>query len=346
MKEQTHEIALVGAGPVGIELAVAMKKAGLDYVHFDSGQVGQSIYWFAPQTRFFSSNERISIAGVPLQTADQGKSTREQYLAYLRSIVQMFDLQIRTYERVEEIACQEDGGFLLRTCSMRGQASWRVRKLVLAVGGTAGPKRLGIPGEEQSNVHHSFHDPHLYFRNRVLIIGGRNSAIEAAIRCYHVGADVSISYRGAAFDQHHIKYWLYPEANGLTTSGKIKGHFNTVPVRIDGTKVTLRDVHTGELTVIDTDFVLVLIGFKADMTLAKMAGVRLSRDLEVPEVAESTMQTNVPGCFIAGTAIAGTQDQFRVFIENCHVHTDRIIAELTGKHVKTNRPTEYQRPES
>ena len=172
--------------------------------------------------------------------------------------------------------------------------------------------------------------PNVYFRNRLLIVGGGNSAVEAAIRCYHVGAQVSISYRGAAFSAQHIKYWLYPEANGLTSSGKIGGLFNTVPVKIDGSCVTLRDVNTGQLKTVETDFVLVLIGFEADMTLPKLAGVALSPDLHTPDFNEMTMQTNVTGCYIAGTAVAGTQDQFRVFIENCHVHTDRILCRTHG----------------
>src|SRR5438094_1894074 len=95
---QRAEVGIIGAGPIGIELAVALKRAGVDYIHIDARQIGYTISWFAPQTRFFSSNERIAIAGVPLQTLDQAKATREEYLAYLRSVVQQFDLQIRTYE--------------------------------------------------------------------------------------------------------------------------------------------------------------------------------------------------------------------------------------------------------
>src|ERR1700689_3154231 len=103
------EVAIVGAGPIGIELAVALKRAGIDYLHFDAKQIGYTISWFAPQTRFFSSNERIAIAGVPLQTVDQSKATREEYLSYLRSIVQQFDLKINTYEPVARIDKREDG---------------------------------------------------------------------------------------------------------------------------------------------------------------------------------------------------------------------------------------------
>lgn len=340
-----REIALVGAGPVGIEVAVALKKAGLDYVHFDAGQVGQTVYNFPSQTRFFSSSERIAIAGVPLQTIDQGKCTREQYLAYLRGIVQMHDLPIHTYERVESIQ-RQDESFLLETEHLHGKSLWRVRKLILSTGGTARPRWLDIPGEDQPNVHHHFVDPHVYFRRKVLVVGGRNSAVEAAIRCYHAGAEVAFSYRRDKFDSNHIKYWLYPEITGLTHSGKIAGHFNTVPTRFEMGMVSLRDVVTGKESQIEADFLLVLIGYCADMRLAEMAGVELQGDLQCPLIDQHTMQTNVPGVFIAGTAVAGTQDQFRIFIENCHDHCEKIVATLQGKKPHAHRVVEYLRPES
>src|SRR5918995_6310830 len=94
------DVAIIGAGPIGLEMAVALKRAGVDYLHLEAKQIAYTISWYAPQTRFFSSNERIAIAGVPLQTADGSKSTREQYLAYLRTVVDLYDLQVNTYEPV------------------------------------------------------------------------------------------------------------------------------------------------------------------------------------------------------------------------------------------------------
>ena len=343
--ETNVRIALVGAGPVGIEIGVALKKAGLDYVHLDAGQVGQTIFGFAPATRFFSSNERIAIAGVPLQTPDQTKCTREQYLSYLRSIVQQFDLQIRTYERVTSIVRESDG-FALSTESIHGLNRYRIKKLILATGGTAGPRKLGIAGEDQNNVHHWFTDPHRYFRRKVLIVGGKNSAVEAALRCHHAGAYVSLSYRRPALDAAHIKYWLYPEISGLTKAGRIVAHWGTVPVAISGPSVTLRDVQSGAERTIETDFVLLQIGFHADMSLARMAGVQLIGEREIPKFNEATMETNVPGVPCRRHFVGGTQDQFQLFIENCHIHSQRIIAALTGQAAPAVMPVEYLRPES
>src|SRR3954453_2626102 len=142
----TTDVAIVGAGPIGIELAVALKQAGVDYVHFDAKQIGYTISWFAPQTKFFSSNGRIATAGVPVQTADQSKATREDYLAYLRSVVTQFDLKINTYEPLTRIE-RKESGFVLTTRPSAGERKTHAKRLVLVSGGTDHPRRLDIPGE-------------------------------------------------------------------------------------------------------------------------------------------------------------------------------------------------------
>jgi len=343
---QTTDVALVGAGPIGLELAVALKRARIDFLHFDAGQIGQTIYSFPAQTRFFSSNDRIGIAGLPLQTRDQSKATREEYLAYLRSVVGHFDLDVRTFERVESVTPRDAGGFTLATRSAAGEHRYGAGRVVLATGGTARPNRLGIPGEDLPHVSHVLEDPHKYFRRRVLVVGGKNSAVEAAIRCYHAGARVAISYRRPAFDPAHVKYWLLPELNGRIEREEIEGHLATVPVAIHPTHVTLEFV-SGEATRLDVpaDFVLAAVGYVADMALFRSAGVRLTGADEAPVFDEHTMETDVPGLYVAGTAVAGTQTSYKVFLENCHVHVDRITAALTGARPPAS-PPEPLMPES
>src|SRR3954464_10628511 len=160
MHESSTDVALIGAGPIGIELAVALKRAGIDYVHFDAKQIGYTISWFPPQTKFFSSNARIAIAGVPLQTADQSKATREEYLAYLRSIVLQYDLKINTYEPLSGVEKQSDGTIKITTLRRDGGKSYRVKKLTLCPGGTDHPRRLNIPGEDLPHKSHYFHEVH------------------------------------------------------------------------------------------------------------------------------------------------------------------------------------------
>jgi thioredoxin reductase (NADPH) len=345
------DVAVVGAGPIGLEMAIALKKAGYDYIQLDARQIGYTISWFAPQTRFFSSNERIAIAGMPLQTIDQGKATREEYLAYLRGIVQLYDLHVRTYEPVVRINRVADG-FEMETRKGAGGAGgpggrqlYHARRVVLCTGGTDRPRLLNIPGEDLPHVDHYFKDPHQFFRKRLLIVGGKNSAVEAALRCHQAGANVSISYRRDKLDPNSIKYWLLPEINGLISSGKIAAFFNAIPCEITDSIVKLKNTVTGGISTESFDFVLLLIGYEADMTLLRCAGVELNGSCQIPTYSPQTMETNVPGLYVAGCAIGGTQDKYAVFLENCHVHIPRIMAHLSGEAAEVAAPI-YARPET
>src|SRR4051812_26565249 len=334
----TRDVAIIGAGPVGIEMAVALKRHDISYVQVEAKQVGSTMFWWPPMTRWFSSNERIAIAGVPLQTVDQGKASREDYLRYLRGVVEQFDLEVKTFEPVVGVEKQGGGGFVVSTSPRRGKQQYRVQRIILATGGTALPRRLNVPGEDLPHVSHYMGDPHEYFRKRVLILGGRNSAVEAALRVHQVGADVTISYRGDQFAAKSIKYWLYPEIMGLIRSGRIRAHFNTVlsEITASGAKLSSCDEsrplfgNPGSSFNVPADFVLLMVGYIADMSLAKMAGVELVGENEIPVFNEQTMETNVSGVYIAGTATGGTQARYRIFLENCHIHIDRILASIIG----------------
>ena len=330
-----YDLAIIGAGPIGIELAVACKKQGVDYIQFDAKQVGYTMSWWAPQTRWFSSNERISIAGVPLLTPDQNKATREQYLAYLRMIVEQFDLHIHTYEPVTGLRRDDDrDAFALQTAPAAGPRTYRARRVVLAVGGTDFPRKLGVPGEDLPHVSHYFHEPHTYFRKRVVIVGGKNSAVEAALRCHHAGAAVALVHRRAQLPERSIKYWLTPEITGLLHNGRVEGHFNSVVTRITPTHVHLARTDDGHSPVdrsdeqVPADFVLLLVGYLQDKSLLRNAGVDLNGSSDAPLYDPTTMQTNVPGLYLAGTAVGGTQERYHVFLENCHVHVERIMRTL------------------
>jgi len=320
---------IVGAGPLGIELAVAFKRAGIDYVQVEAGQIGQAMLAWPPMTRWFSSSDRIAIAGVPIQSVSQEKCTREEYLAYLRGVVMQFDLDIRTYERTLRIS-RGHNEFAVMTRTRAGKVRSRIaRYVVLTTGGMAAPNRLGVHGEDLPHVSHVLADPHTYFRRDVLIVGGRNSAVEAALRLHHAGARVTMSYRGATLGGG-VKYWLRPEIEYLIEKARIKSYFESVPIVILPDRVELRAAG-GDQIEVPADFVLLMIGYLADMSLFSQAGVELTGDRKVPTYDKQTMQTNVPGLFVAGTAIAGTQRSgVRVFLENCHVHVDRIVAAITG----------------
>ena len=333
---------MVGAGPIGIELAVALKRAAISYAHVDAGQIGSTISWYAPQTHFFSSPERIAIAGVPLQTLDQSKATREEYLAYVRAVVLQFDLAIETYERVTSIVRRDDGAFAVTTHGRRGGRERIANKVVLAIGDMHRPRLLGVPGEDLPHVSHYFADPHTYFRRRVLIVGGRNSAVEAAIRCVRVGAEVTLSYRRAELDADHIKFWLYPELRGLIRDERITFLPATSIREIRSDAVILGPAEQR----IEVDAVLLLTGYEQDSTLFEEAGITLDGPHRRPRFDERTMETNVPGIYVAGTAVAGTQASgVKAFIETSHIHVERIMAALTGTSAPSARPA-YEMPET
>ena len=347
-----YEVMVVGAGPIGLELAVALKRAGLDYAQLDAGQVGSTISWWAPGTRFFSSPERIEIAGVPLVTPTQDKATREEYLAYLRQVAAQFRLRVDTRERVVDLR-RTDEGFALETESARhGRRTRRAVKVVLAIGDMHRPRLIGVPGEGLPHVSHYLRDPHEYFGRRVLIVGGKNSAVEAAIRLHRVGARVTISYRGAEFSDR-VKYWLRPELLWLIKKDAIGFLPRTVVREIEPDRVVLEELGEGGgpgRTFDETpDDVLLLTGYEQDATLFERAGVELEGQNRAPVHSRRTMETNVPGLFVAGTAAAGTQvGGVKVFIETSHVHVRRIVTALTGEAVSDEElaDPEYSLPES
>lgn len=325
---ESHQVAIIGAGPIGLELAVAFKQAGIDYVQFDAAQIGSTIAWYPPQMLFHSSSDRLALAGMPIQTANQQKITREEFLAYLRALVQQFGLTVRTYERVMGIEKLRGGGFELRTATLAGEHRTRVEQIVLAIGAFHAPRLIDVPGEDLPHVTHHFGDPHQYFGTRLLIVGGRNSAVEAAVRCHRAGADVTISYRGADFDPKVVKFWLLPEVRALIRDGHVRFLPQTSVIEIRTASVVLS---SGE---IPADFVLLMTGYRQDPKLFDMLGVKLEGVAREPVHDPETMETNVPGVFIAGTAVAGTPPRkVSVIVETCHVHVPRIVAAIRGQRV-------------
>ncbi len=329
------KVAIVGAGPIGLELAASLKRAGVDYFHFDARQIGYTMSWWPRNTYFFSTTERIEIAGIPAQTLTQQRMTGEEYLAYLRGVVEQLDLQVHTYEPVVSIERQESG-FLLHTRPQTGEKCYSCEKVVLAIGDMHRPNLLGIPGEDLPHVSHYFEDPHKYFRKRLLIVGGRNSAVEAALRCWRGGSQVTLSYRRAEFDESIVKSHILPDLKTQIELGNIGFLPCSQPAAILPGEVVLEQAVDGEpgglrRIVQPADFVLLNTGFVADTRLFEIAGVNLVGEQHAPEFNPDTMETNAPGIYVAGTAAAGTQKRYRLFIENCHEHVGKIVQALTGR---------------
>ncbi len=330
-----REVAIIGAGPIGIELAVCLKREGVDYVHFDARQIGYTMSWYPRNTNFFSTTERLELAGVPIQNNHEQRITGEDYLAYLRGIVELFDLQVNTYEPVTSLV-RQDGVFELITRTLAGSRTYRSRRVVIAIGDMERPNLLNIPGEDLPHVSHYFRDPHDYFRKRLLIVGGRNTAVEAALRCWRAGARVTISYRQPWFNEKTVKHWLLPDLQAQIEVGTIRFLPETLPVEITPTCVELARTQNGQplsgpTLQHETDFVLLATGYRGDQSLLEMAGVELSGENRVPVHNPDTMETNAPGLYLAGTVAAGIQQRYTLFIENCHAHAGKITRAITGR---------------
>jgi len=331
------DVAIIGAGPIGIELAIALKHAGVRFALIDAGNVGSTFLWWAPGTRFFSSPERIAVAGVRLVTANQDKATREEYLAYLRGVVQQFDVTVTSGVRITRI---ERRGEMYQLAS-DGRAALRASRIVLAIGNMHKPRLLGVPGEDRPHVSHYLRDPHEYFGRRVLIVGGKNSAVEAAIRLHRVGARVAISYRGEAFDPKRVKYWLRPELEWLIQKRRIEFLPRTEVESIDDVGVRLRSSGSSGSSVQPVDDVLLLTGYVQDSALFEQCGVTLEGDERTPSHDAKSMRTNAPGISVAGTAVGGSQRRARLFIENTHVHVQRIVRDIAGVDVPWKVEADY-----
>ncbi len=331
------QVAIVGAGPTGVELAVALSKAGIPFLLFDARQIGHTISWWPKHTRFYSSSERIAMPGIPLTIFDQAHPTNDDYLAYLRGVVQEYGIRVNAYEKVTAIVRRDSGGFDLSTETKGEHRQYQADFVVLATGGMAGPRMLGIPGEDLPHVSHYLHDPHDYFQQELLVVGGRNSAVEYALRCWRAGAKVTLSYRKQDLLTNPIKPALKQDIETVIRENKLKFLPGTIPVKIDSKVVVLAETDQegnpipGKESRLAFDFVLLCTGYQADMTLFKQIGVELLDAEQTPNHDLETMETNIPNVFVLGTAAGGTQSKFMHFIETSHVHIPKILAVIQSR---------------
>ncbi|MFP4622603.1 MAG: YpdA family putative bacillithiol disulfide reductase [Gemmatimonadota bacterium] len=311
------DLAIVGAGPTGLSAAVAAKQAGLTAVVFDKGCLVRSITLYPTYATFFSTADRLEIGGVPFITPGD-KPTRTDALKYYRRVATEFALDLRLYEEVVSIRGSKDD-FRLRTRPMNGeQRVLRARNLVVAVGYAGQPNYMGVPGEDLPKVHHYYAEAHPYYDQDVIIIGAGNSAVEAALDCYRAGARVALVHFLDRLDRG-VKPWIRPDIENRLEKGEIRGLWNTRVAEILPDRVRLRQEETGAEWEVKNDFVLAMTGYRPDPSLLRELGVTVPDDTLIPAHDQETMQTDVPGVFIAGVVAGGNRPD-RVFIEDGRHH--------------------------
>src|SRR6476620_7242627 len=295
-----REVIIVGAGPSGLATAIACKHFGLDYVVLEQGALVDGIVRFPINMVFFTTPELLEIGGIPLTTPYE-KPTRPEALRYYRKVVDTFQLQVSLYEEVLSVQRLEDEQvFVLETKNARGATRTRqARNVVLAMGYYNKPNMLNVPGEDLPHVTHFYKEAHPYWRQRVVIVGGKNSAAEAALEIHRAGGHVTMVHRGAGFGES-VKYWVKPDIQNRVNEGSIAAHFNANVVEIRPSEAVLDSGVT-----LPAEAVLLLTGYRADPEFMRRIGVESNPETLEPKYSAETYETNIPGLFVAGGQLAG-----------------------------------------
>src|SRR5688500_15549529 len=330
-----RDVLIVGAGPSGLATAIAAKQQGLDYVVIEKGVLVNSIFNFPTHMVFFTTPELLEIGGLPL-VSPYDKPTRLESLRYYRRVVDAYQLQISFHEEVLAIereaggASGDDTVFAVTTRTGRGVQRVRyAHAVVLAIGYFDLPNYLGVPGEDLPHVSHYYTDAHPYYRQRVVVVGGKNSAAEAALELFRGGAKVTLVHRHATLGDS-IKYWVRPDIENRIKEGSIAARFETSVVEILPTGVVVEhhpSTGAGQGATreeIPAEGVFLLTGYHPDAELMRRAGVECDPDTLAPSLNAETVETDVPTLFLAGGASAGRATG-TIFIENGRFHGETTI---------------------
>ena len=330
------DVLVIGAGPTGLACAIDAQNAGFHVVLVDKGCLTNSLFHYPANMTFFTTPELLEIGNMPFSSPNQ-KPSRSEALEYDRKVAAHYKLNVRQYQNVDSIS-GSDGKFVVHTTDQFGRKhEHRAKKLIVSTGYYDLPNYLDIPGEKLAKVLHYYDEPHPYYGQEVLVIGGKNSAAIAALELWRHGARVTLVHRGAEL-QRHIKYWIKPDIENRIKNGEITAHFRTTVSSIAEDTVTLQTPF-GPKT-IPNHFVFALIGYHPDFDFIESLGVKLdAANARCPVCSPDTLESNVPGLYLAGVIVAGERTN-EIFIENGRFHGALIAADLTRKlrHTKVNAP--------
>src|SRR6202163_414631 len=319
------DVICIGAGPPGLACAIEAKRAGMRPLVIDKGCLWNSLYHYPVNMVFFTTPELLEIGDLPLTSAAE-KPTRSEALKYYRKCAEHYDLDLRLGHRVERVE-GSDGKFNVHTRDEQGiTAQFAAKKIAIATGYYDLPNRLNIPGEDLAHVSHYYTEPHPFWRRNVVVVGGKNSAAEAALDLYRSGADVTLVHRRAELGST-IKYWVRPDIENRIKAGQIHALFETEVKRIQVGHIWV-STHGTEKP-LPADQVFALTGYHPDFAFLRSLGISLDPSTNKPTMDSQTHESNVPGMFLAGVVIGGNHTS-EIFIENGRFHGKQIIAAISG----------------
>jgi thioredoxin reductase (NADPH) len=320
------DLLIVGGGPCGLAAAISAQRAGLRPLILEAHVICSTIAQYPTYVQFFSTAEKLSLGDVPFVVPTE-KPTRRDGLAYYRAIVRHFDLPVRQYERVTAIDGTA-GDFRVRSrLSSGAERETRAGAVVVATGYFGSPNRIGVPGEELPHVSHVYREGHEAFLQQAVVVGGGNSAAEAALDLWRSGAQVTLVHFGPTFDKR-IKPWVLPDFENRVRDGSIAVRWSARVTRIEADAVHI--VADDKPERLDASRVYLMTGFAPDLTLLKQVAVPIDAQSGIPAHDPQTLETAVAGIFIAGVVVAGF-DANKVFIENGRFHGDKIVARILGQ---------------
>lgn len=320
------DVLIIGAGPTGLACAVELQRDGYDYLVIEKGCVVNSLFHFPTQMIYFTTPELLEIGDLPLICVRE-KPNRLEALKYYRRVVDTYRLRVNQYEKVVKVA-GADGDFQIGTeLQTTGEPhSYRARKLIVATGYYDHANYLGIPGEDLPKVAHYYTEAHPFYDRHVAIIGAGNSAADAALELFRGGARVTLIHRRPDLSRS-LKYWVAPDLSNRIKNGEIKALFKTEVIEIKPASLRTRHIETGEEMEFANDFVFALTGYHADYDFLRRLGIVLDDETLKPQLNPETLESNVPGLYLAGVVIAGKENN-KVFIENGRFHGKQIMAAL------------------
>jgi thioredoxin reductase (NADPH) len=324
----SYDIICIGAGPTGLATAIEAKRAGLRPLVIDKGCLCNSIFHYPVNMVFFTTPELLEIGDLPLVSAAE-KPARVEALKYYRKAAEHYELEVKLYELVERVEGR-DGAFGVVTRREDGsQERYESKKIAVATGYYDLPNKLNVPGEDLPHVSHYYTEPHPFWNEPVVVVGGRNSAAEAALDLYRNGAKVTLVHRDAQLGPT-IKYWVRPDIENRIKAGQVEALFETHVKEITPEEVIVAN-GSGERR-LPAKQVFALTGYHPDFTFMQNLGVRLDTVTCKPELNPETLESNVPGIYLAGVVIGGRHTS-EIFIENGRFHGKQIVRALTGKAV-------------